>query len=214
MIEVVNEAVKSANNYHSDFARSKLVEALGGDSGNYNSWWRHSKWRANAGQRQSRTCGPRAFRHTRWTRWIQLPWKIRQQSTEKYKVNLLAQRFPSIREIIAPSKSLSSKAGLYVRHREPQRGAAIHFKFSLFWTMRIAEIKFRADCATLQRLPEKVPWLRLFFRQSCYCSSKTRKSESNSQLRNQLQRISCAVVIASFSISRAKIRHFFQKWRI
>jgi GH35 family endo-1,4-beta-xylanase len=38
VIEVVNEAVKSANNYHSDFARSKLVEALGGDSGNYNSW--------------------------------------------------------------------------------------------------------------------------------------------------------------------------------
>ena len=35
MIEVVNEAVKSANNYHSDFARSKLIEALGGDSGNY-----------------------------------------------------------------------------------------------------------------------------------------------------------------------------------
>lgn len=35
MIEVVNEAVKSANNYHSDFARSKFIEALGGDSGNY-----------------------------------------------------------------------------------------------------------------------------------------------------------------------------------
>ena len=35
MIEVVNEAVKSGNNYHSSFTSSKLVEALGGDSGNY-----------------------------------------------------------------------------------------------------------------------------------------------------------------------------------
>ena len=35
MIEVVNEAVKSGNNYHSSFTSSKLVEALGGDNGNY-----------------------------------------------------------------------------------------------------------------------------------------------------------------------------------
>ena len=36
MIEVVNEAVKVGDNYHSGFGRgNKLVEALGGDSGNY-----------------------------------------------------------------------------------------------------------------------------------------------------------------------------------
>lgn len=35
MIEVVNEAVKSGNNYHSSFTYSKLVEALGGDDGDY-----------------------------------------------------------------------------------------------------------------------------------------------------------------------------------
>ena len=35
MIEVVNEAVKSGNNYHSSFSSNKLIEALGGDSGNY-----------------------------------------------------------------------------------------------------------------------------------------------------------------------------------
>ncbi len=35
MIEVVNEAVKSGNNYHSSFTSSKLVEALGGDDGDY-----------------------------------------------------------------------------------------------------------------------------------------------------------------------------------
>ena len=36
MIEVVNEAVKSgASGYHSGFARYKIVEALGGDTGNY-----------------------------------------------------------------------------------------------------------------------------------------------------------------------------------
>lgn len=35
MIEVVNEAVKSGKNYHSSFTSSKLVEALGGDNGNY-----------------------------------------------------------------------------------------------------------------------------------------------------------------------------------
>ena len=34
MIEVVNEAVKS-NNYHSGYTSSNLIEALGGDSGNY-----------------------------------------------------------------------------------------------------------------------------------------------------------------------------------
>jgi GH35 family endo-1,4-beta-xylanase len=35
MIEVVNEAVKANNNYHSGYTSSNLVEALGGDSGNY-----------------------------------------------------------------------------------------------------------------------------------------------------------------------------------
>lgn len=35
MIEVVNEAVKSNNNYHSSFTSSKLIEALGGDDGDY-----------------------------------------------------------------------------------------------------------------------------------------------------------------------------------
>ena len=35
MIEVVNEAVKSGKNYHSSFTSSKLVEALGGDDGDY-----------------------------------------------------------------------------------------------------------------------------------------------------------------------------------
>ena len=36
MIEVVNEAVKVGDNYHSAFGRgNKLIEALGGDSGNY-----------------------------------------------------------------------------------------------------------------------------------------------------------------------------------
>jgi GH35 family endo-1,4-beta-xylanase len=35
MIEVVNEAIKSGNNYHSSFTSSKLVEALGGDDGDY-----------------------------------------------------------------------------------------------------------------------------------------------------------------------------------
>ena len=36
MIEVVNEAVKiNNNNYHSGYTNSNLVEALGGDSGNY-----------------------------------------------------------------------------------------------------------------------------------------------------------------------------------
>ena len=35
MIEVVNEAVKSGNSYHSSFSSNKLIEALGGDSGNY-----------------------------------------------------------------------------------------------------------------------------------------------------------------------------------
>ena len=35
MIEVVNEAVKTNNNYHSNFATSKLIEALGGDDGDY-----------------------------------------------------------------------------------------------------------------------------------------------------------------------------------
>ena len=35
MIEVVNEAVKVNNNYHSGYTSSNLIEALGGDSGNY-----------------------------------------------------------------------------------------------------------------------------------------------------------------------------------
>ena len=35
MIEVVNEAVKNGNSYHSSFSSNKLIEALGGDSGNY-----------------------------------------------------------------------------------------------------------------------------------------------------------------------------------
>ena len=35
MIEVVNEAVKTNNNYHSNFKTSKLIEALGGDDGDY-----------------------------------------------------------------------------------------------------------------------------------------------------------------------------------
>ena len=35
MIEVVNEAVKNNNNYHSGYTSSNLIEALGGDSGNY-----------------------------------------------------------------------------------------------------------------------------------------------------------------------------------
>ena len=35
MIEVVNEAVKSGNNYHSSFSSNKLIEALGGDDGDY-----------------------------------------------------------------------------------------------------------------------------------------------------------------------------------
>ena len=35
MIEVVNEAVKTNNNYHSNFKTSKLIEALGGDDDDY-----------------------------------------------------------------------------------------------------------------------------------------------------------------------------------
>lgn len=35
MIEVANEAVKNGNSYHSSFSGNKLIEALGGDSGNY-----------------------------------------------------------------------------------------------------------------------------------------------------------------------------------
>ena len=35
MIEVVNEAVKSGNSYHSAFSGNKLIEALGGDEGDY-----------------------------------------------------------------------------------------------------------------------------------------------------------------------------------
>lgn len=132
MIEVVNEAVKSANNYHSDFARSKLIEALGGDSGNYEF--------VVTAFKMARERWPKAIKNM-WTHGIpthpldSLDSIALENSTavnRKIQGNLLAQRFPSIREIIAPSKSLSSKAGLYVRHRKPQRGAAIHFKFSLF----------------------------------------------------------------------------------
>ena len=35
MIIAVNEAVKNGNSYHSSFSSSKIVEALGGDTGNY-----------------------------------------------------------------------------------------------------------------------------------------------------------------------------------